>query len=534
MPHRFPSLRNLSLTRRHLLQVGSAAGLTSMTSMMPRIVSAQASGDTLELRLLADIQNLDPAFEPQDYDLQVIFNIYENLVGFRPGTFDLVNTLAEEWTTAADGTRFDVRLKQGIQFHKGFGELTMEDVKFSFERIAGLTEPPIDSPYKNLWSQLDGVEIADPYSGSIHLKAADATLMTLTVSGNVGHVISKRALEELGDDFALNPIGTGPYEFVEWQPRERIVLRRFEEYSHANAAYAEPPIWQNIHFLPIPEASNAEIALETGELDFGEVPITAVSRMRSNDDFEIHERPGFGYKWIGMNVNDPVLSDIRIRKAIRRAIDVPSILTAAFEGEWKRATAILPPSMPLGYWQDAPVIEHDPEAARALLAEAGATDLRLRFTYNNSEPGADTVAAIVQANLGEIGIEVDVVPQENAIAMQTGGEAQDERQIYFVGYGSQGDPAQSMNWFTCDQIDKWNFLDWCDETFTDLAAQGRVELDPVKREEIYLEMQRYWHEQANVVWIAWPTKFFAARQGIEPSLRPDGRMLAWNFRHSET
>lgn len=520
-----------SLKRRHVLQGGAAMGLATL---MPRVVSAQASGDTLELRLLADIQNLDPAFEPQDYDLQVIFNIYENLVSFRPGTFDLINTLAREWTPSVDGTRIDVQLKQGIMFHRNFGEMTMEDVKFSFERIAGLTEPPIDSPYKKLWGMLDGVEIADDYSGSIHLKSADATLMTLTVPGNVGQVISKRAMEELGDDFALNPVGTGPYEFVEWEPRERIVLRRFEGYSGANSEYAEPPVWRHIHFLPISEASNAEIALETGELDFGELPITAVSRMRSKDGFTIHERADFEYTWIGMNVNDPVLSDIRVRQAIRQAIDVPSILEAAFEGRWQRATAILPPSMPLGHWREAPVIAPDPEAARMLLQEAGAEDLTLTFTYNSSEAGADTVAAIVQANLAEIGISVDVVPQENAVAMQTGREAQDARQIFYIGYGSQGDPAQSMNWFTCDQIEKWNFLDWCDETFTELAAQGRVELDPARREEIYLEMQRHWHEQANIVWIAWPTKFFAAQAEIVPSLRPDGRMLAWNFRRSAT
>ena len=123
-----------------------------------------------------------------------------------------------------------------------------------------------------------------------------------------------------------------------------------------------------------------------------------------------------------------------------------------------------------------------------------------------------------------------MVAQENAVAMQLGPEAQKARQIFYVGYGSQGEPAQSMSWFTCEQINKWNFIDWCDQRFTDLAAQGITEQDPAKRLQIYLDMQKIWEEAANVIWIAWPTSTFAARAGIEPSLRPDGRMLAWDFR----
>lgn len=532
-PDGFGSFR---VARRQFLRGGASTGLVlgaaSPASLFLTDRARAAEEGTLRLRLLADVQNLDPAFEPQDYDLQVIFNIYEKLVSFEPGTFNMVNTLAESWSVSDDGLAYDFALKQGIPFHKGYGEVTAEDVKFSFERIAGLTEPPIESPYRKLWSTLKSVEVTGKYSGTILLNEVFAPLMTLTVPGNVGQVVSKKAVEELGDGFATNPVGTGPYEFVEWRPRERVVLRRFEEYGGAAYDYAPPVEWNEIHFLPIPEDSTAEIALETGEVDFSELPLPSVGAFQDREGFEVTSRTGFGYKWIGMNVNDPVMSDIRVRKAIRSAIDVPSILAAAYEGLWQRATAIIPPSMPLGHWPDAPVHEQDVEAAKALLQEAGATDLSLTFEYNKSEPGADSVAAIVQQNLREIGIDVEVVGLENAVAMETGEGAQDRRQIFYIGYGSQGDPHQSMTWFTCDQIDKWNFLDWCDEEFSRLYAEGVATTEPARREEIYLEMQRLWEDQANIIWIAWPTSFFAFRQGIEPELRPDGRMIAWDFRHA--
>ncbi|HEY4161887.1 MAG TPA: ABC transporter substrate-binding protein [Dongiaceae bacterium] len=522
--------RRFPVTRRTLLKANGALGLAWLAA--PHLIGSAiaAENGTLKLRLLADIQNLDPAFEPQDHDLQVIFNIYENLVSFRPGTFDTVNTLAEEWTPHPDGLQFDFKLKEGIQFHRGFGEVTAEDVKFSFERIAGLTQPAVDSPYKKLWGALKEVRVTGKYSGSIILKNVSAPLMTLTVPGNVGQIVSKRAVEELGDKFATNPVGTGPYEFIEWAPRQRVVLRRFKDYSGANKAYAKAPEWAEIQFVPVTEDSNAEIALETGELDFSALPLPEVGRFESNKNFSVTQKTGFAYKFIGMNVQDPVLKDPNVRQAIRHAIDVPSIIDAAFEGRWQRATAILPPSMPFGYWKDAPVLKRDIPAAKSFLEKAGSPSLKLKFTYNNSETGGDTVAEIVQANLQEIGIDVEVVAQENAVAMQLGEEAQKARQIFYAGYGSQGDPAQSMSWFTCEQINKWNFINWCDPKFTELAAQGIVELDPAKRLDIYLQMQKIWEEAANVVWIAWPTSFFGARSGLQPALRPDGRMIAWNFR----
>jgi peptide/nickel transport system substrate-binding protein len=516
-------------SRRTLLKAQGTLGLAWLGSGLVSPAFA-ADGGTLKLRLLADIQNLDPAFEPQDHDLQVIFNIYENLVSFRPGTFDTVNTLAEEWTPHPDGLQFDFKLKEGIQFHRGFGEVTAEDVEFSFERIAGLTQPAIDSPYKKLWGALKEVRTTGKYSGSIVLKNVSAPLMTLTVPGNVGQIVSKRAVETLGDKFATNPVGTGPYEFVEWDPRQRVVLRRFKDYGGANKAYAAAPEWAEIQFIPVSDESNAEIALESGELDFSALPLADVERFESNKSFSVIQKTGFAYKFIGMNVEDPVLKDINVRQAIRHAIDVPSIIDAAFEGRWQRATAILPPSMPFGYWKDAPVLQRDLPAAKAFLEKAGSPHLKLTFTYNKSEQGGDTVAEIVQANLQEIGSDVDVVAQENAVAMQLGAEAQKARQIFYVGYGSQGDPAQSMSWFTCEQINKWNFINWCDQKFTDLAAAGITELDAAKRLDIYLQMQKIWDDAANVVWVAWPTSFFGARSGLQPSLRPDGRMIAWNFR----
>ena len=128
--------------------------------------TASATGGTLRLHLDEDIENLDPAVQPGHADTNVATNIFEQLVAYKPGTFDTANTLAESWEGSTDGLRWQFKLKEGIPFHKDYGEVTAEDVKYSFERIAGLTKPKLESPYAGDWATLDHVQVDGKYRAS--------------------------------------------------------------------------------------------------------------------------------------------------------------------------------------------------------------------------------------------------------------------------------------------------------------------------------------------------------------------------------
>jgi peptide/nickel transport system substrate-binding protein len=489
----------------------------------------QAASRRITIRLTSDIKNLDPAFEPADPDLQTIFNIYENLVSFKPGTFKTVNTLAEVWEPSKNGLQYHFKLKKGVEFHRKFGELTADDVKFSFERIAGLTKPPITSPYVNNWSALERVRVTGKYTGIIQLKRPYAPLMTLTIPGDTGQIVSRKAVEKLGDLFATQPVGTGPYEFVKWVPQQYVLLKKFSRYSGSSSGYARAPEWDEIQFDVIGDDHAAQIALQSGALDFTQIPLTATSQVVSSG-FKIGERTTFGYKWIGMNLEDPMFQDINLRLAIRYAIDVPSIIAAAFEGKWPRATSNIPSIMPVGHWKKAPRYKRDLAKAAAYFAKTGLKNPTIKMTYDLNEPGGGTVAQVVQANLKDVGINVQVQGVEHGSFLVTGAAPQQDRHLFYVGFGSQPDPAQSMQWFTCDQLNVWNYMYWCNKEFTSLAAKGQTETDPAKRTKIYVRMQEIWDENANAIWVAWPSLFFAWKKGIRPSLRPDGRIIAWNFR----
>ncbi len=138
------------IDRAQLITRAIAAGLIvpATGALAPAIAeaSSSASGKTLRIRAEFDLQSVDNAYESTFIDEQVVLAVNEGLVSYKPGTWDVVNTLAQEFDQSPDGLRFKFKLKRGIPFHKGYGEVTASDVKYSYERIAGLTKPNLHSP----------------------------------------------------------------------------------------------------------------------------------------------------------------------------------------------------------------------------------------------------------------------------------------------------------------------------------------------------------------------------------------------------
>ena len=152
---------------------------------------------------------------------------------------------------------------------------------------------------------LQEVRVDGTYEGTIILKEQFAPLTRTTLPAYYGgSILSKKAVTELGEEYALNPVGTGPYEFVEWQPKQRVLLKRFAEWGGASSEFVTPQ-WDELEAIPIDEDAAADIALETGELDFGEIALASVERFEENDDFTVGKYVTFDYSWIGMNLRNP-------------------------------------------------------------------------------------------------------------------------------------------------------------------------------------------------------------------------------------
>ncbi|MDP9257130.1 MAG: ABC transporter substrate-binding protein [Actinomycetota bacterium] len=521
--------------RRFLGQLAAAGLVASGAEALFSGASAEAAvaaGTTLRLRANFDIQDTDPAFWPTHIDEWVALSSMEGLVSFKPGTFDNVKCLAETLDLSKDGLRVHFTLKKGVEFQGGYGEMTSDDVKYSYERIAGLTKPNLHAVYQGDWGALQRVKTEGKYAGTIILKEKFAPLSRSTMPAGAGLVVSKKAVEKLGKKFKTHPIGTGPYEFTSWTPKQKIVMNRFAKYAGSNKAFVRGPFFESINIIPIVNDSAAETALRAGDLDFTEISTGSVDRLKADSRFQSVSRNTLDYQFLAMNVTDALLKDINLRMAIRSAIDVPSIIEAAYDGKWTRANAIIPKNMGLGYWKEAPAYQRDVDKAKAFLAKTGQSNITLSLATQDDEADK-TVVQVIQSNLKDIGVttELRVTDPATFNAIPGAGGGGKNRQLVYGGYVTEPDPSWSTVWFTCAQNGLWNWDNWCDKGGFDRLHYAAIkETNPAKRQKLYEQLQKVWDAEASMVWVAYPTKFYAGRKGLTPALRPDGHLIPYAFR----
>ena len=522
------------LSRRRFLELTGAmsgAALLAMSGCAPQAQPTQAPAaptaapaptatsapakaaapKTLRVRLGHDIRNLDPAFQYSDQEGVVSNCVFNNLVVYKAGTYDVVNDLAETIKASDDGKTITFKLREGVKWHKGYGEVTTEDVKFSYERYA-----KVDSPYKDDWKVLDQVQIVDKYNGKIILKEAFAPLWHSTLPVERGGILCKKYTEEVGNEkFATNILGSGPYIFTEWQPGQKVILKANPDY------FAGKPAFDEIDFFPIEEDKTAEVGYEAGELDFGMISAGSVDRYKADSRFKFLKKPQLGYKWIGMNVESPKLKDINVRQAIRYAIDVPSILKASYLGQVDQEYTLLAPGL-LGNWADAPKYTRDVAKAKEFMAKAGLKSLDLRIDIiDNSE--YRPYGEVSQQNLKDIGINLTINPLDETSFWSIGeGDKGKDLELFCNSYTMMPDPAWGPMWFTCEQIGIWNWMRWCSKEFDDLHAKGMVTLDDKEREKIYIKMQQMWDAACHTVWITHSAAFFVHTPTIKGYLTPHG------------
>lgn len=413
-----------------------------------------------------DITNLDPANRSGWYDEMVMFAIYSGLCQYKPGTEWGWQLDAAQSLEQVDPLTIRFALRPGIQWTGGFGEMTAEDVKYSYERFLNKELAAI---YASDWEALDHVEVTGKYEGIIHLKHPFAPLFTSTLPHASGLIVCKKALEATQD----KKIGTapaacsGPYKIGDWQPRERLTLVRNEGWNGRRSEYDQ------IQLVPIGDLNTAQIAFEAGDLDMTKINISAIGKYRDDPgDNTLTVRPALAYTWLGMNIDHPKLKDVQVRRAIQQAIDVPGILDATFGGAVKPAYGLVPP--PLAGARSKNIYPYDPAQSKALLKKAGVAGLQLRLDLSTSTDGG-TVAQVIQA---EVGIDLKINQMDGAAFVAAGqeseGEAWKDSQLRLTTFTTAPDASWVTAWFTCDQVGIWNTQRTCDKKWDALNAAAAV------------------------------------------------------------
>ncbi len=518
--------RSTSLDRRKFLIGSSALGVAAAAG--PGLAwSAEES--VLKIRSYADLQVLDPSYTLSDPESDIQACIFNKLIEYGPGDrwewrLDAASTIEQ-----VDDHHIAFTLRPGIMWSGGFGEMTAEDVKYSFERVA---DPAMESPYAEDWVTLERVDVKDKYSGVIVLEESSPMVWTTTLVGQGGQIVCKAAVDALPEKkfTTAPPAVSGPYYIEEWVPKQRTVLARNPEWNGPR------PDFDRIEIYPIEDEKTAELGFEAGDLDFTRISLSSLPDYRQSlpPGGRLLENPSLRYVWLGINADHPQFQDVRVRQAIQKVVDVDAILEAAYFGVAGAATGIVAPGLVgnRGY----NLTERDPEAARELLAEAGyGSGFKATLKVLNKAAFL-TMAQVIQANLAEIGIDLEIHQLDSGawwtMGMESEGEAWKDIQLYVQRFSTLPDPGWTTMWFTCDQVGVWNWERWCSEEFTDLHRRAMVELDPAKRDVMYKRMQDLMEESGSYRFITHEANPALYRDTITPAVMPDGSIVLRDFRRA--
>lgn len=326
-------------------------------------------------------------------------NIYEGLTRILE-TGETAPLLAERWTVSPDGLQWTFALKRGVKFHDGT-DFDSADVKAAFERYGAADSL---NKRKAVFANMTKIETPDAHTVRITLAQPNADFLfylgenTAVITAPESHATN-----------AQKPVGTGPYQFVNWVKGDRVELARAPTFRDADAI-----AFDAVTFKIINDAAAGVAALLAGDVDaFPIFPAyEAAAQLRADERFTVTAGTTEGETIVAVNNQRPQLNDVRVRRALMHAIDRQAVIAAATAGLGKPIGSHFPPHHP-AYEDLTGLYPHDPERARALLAEAGAQDLRLSLKLP-PPPYARQAGEVVAAQLRAVGVQVDIETMEFA------------------------------------------------------------------------------------------------------------------------
>ena len=432
-----------------------------------------------------DVGKLDPHFASSTADRTLTAILNGALVRFAPGSTDpnsIEADLAESWTHSDDKLVWTFKLRPGVQFHHGYGEVTAEDVVFSLTKAAD----PSRSAFASDYAAFDKVEALDSHTVQITLKHNIPSVLGVLANYAGGFILSKKAVEERGEAFTLNPVGFGPFALDKIEAGVAAHLVAHKDYFRGT------PKLETVTYRFLNAAAARDLAFTAGEIDAstGTSDPRWLARTRESgalvDIFEPAELTN-----LHVNTKMAPFDNIKVRQALAYAMQPENILQMRGP-DFTRIGKSVVPSSNLGYTAEAGDVGYDPEKAKALLAEAGYPDGIDIKMISSQLPSFEASGLVLQATLEESGFRLQLEPVEHAAWHQM--IRKDLSQLVYYGAArfpvadvyltqffhsdaAMGKPGQMTNFSHCDVAD------------AEIEA-ARVETDPAKQVALWEEAQR--------------------------------------------
>ena len=478
----------------------------------------------MKIGLAEDPDVLDPDQSRTFVGRIVYASLCDKLVDITPD-LEIIPQLATEWEWSEDGKALTMKLREGVTFHDG-EPFNAEAVAANIDRSKNLEE----SRRKSEVASIESTEVVDDLTIQINLANPDATLLA-QFADRAGMMVSPKAAEAAGADFGNNPVCSGPFKFKERVQQDRIVLEKFADYWNAGEIN-----FDSVTFLPITDGTVRLANLRAGDVDMIErLAATDVASVKADDSLQLEMAVSLGYQGITINVGNgdksqsPLGQDARVRRALSLAIDREALNQVVFEGVMAAGNQAFPPTSPW-YSADHPIPARDVEAAKALLAEAGAENIEIELQLS-TDPVAQQVGQVIQSMAAEAGINVKIVAKEFAtqLSEQTAGNYQASQ----IGWSGRVDPDGNIHQFmTCEG--GINDSKYCNPAVDELLNAARTSNNVEERKAKYDEAAAILAEDMPIIYLYHQTWIWALAdkvQGYVPY--PDGMIRLENVSFAE-
>ena len=436
-------------------------------------------GGTLRVGLDVDADTLDPRLTKNTSGFRVKELAFNGLVAIN-SDYSPVADLAEKWENPDDKT-WVFHLRQGVKFHDG-SNLTANDVKYTYESVL---DQAFSSPVRAFYLSVDKIEAPDNNTVTFTLKSPFAPFLSYMDLSIVPRASGMKS------DFGTKPTGTGPFKVDTWNTGDSIDLSAFD------AFYAGRPSIDRVRLRVVPDNSARVVALETGDLDFVQSPLSPqdVARVESSGKLKVDRTPAAGYTYVNLNCADPILSDKNVRQALSHLVNKQQIIDTIYKGIGKAANGPIVPGM-WAYSADIPSYDYSPDRAKQLLDaagwKAGADGIRAKdgrkfsliVRTHSEDPDRKQLIQVLQSEFQNVGIDATTNTVEFPALFQ---DVQDNKyQVVVIGWLNLSDPDRAtFRQFTVDGTA--NYGKYKNDQVDRLLKQARTTLDHSKAKQLYTD-----------------------------------------------
>ncbi len=398
------------------------------------------------------------------------------LCGFHPLSFAALEKGGKERPFLAEPI-IHFTLRRDVRWHDG-APFTSADVAFTYHAIM---DESVASPRSSDFELVSSLTTPDPYSVIVRYKKPFSPALLSWMGAVIpAHLLEKMDPSRWAESYNRHPIGTGPFKFGEWKTNEYIRLVKNPDYFRGS------PWLDSVVFRVLPDPLTLQLAFQTHQIDFWEAEPWAVQGVEKDRRFDIFSSAGNMYLYIGWNLRRPLFQDLRVRRAMAEAVNIPQMIKYILYGHGVQSTGIFTPKM----WFHDPTVKplpYDPGAASKLLDEAGwkpgpdgirvKDGKRLSFTLitKNGDEVRRDIATLVQDDLKKIGVEVKIEIYEWAVMLKRF-VSKGEFDAVVLGWGLRDDFDQYAIWHSSQtHPEEMNFVDYqnpaVDHLLTDLRQE---------------------------------------------------------------